>query len=79
MFLEPFALAEQQELSKANLIDLVRQIAPSLGQSRRHALHKLRRPLEVVGAVIFGFQYSKQCVVFQPVPLVVPELFKGGL
>src|SRR4029453_8181593 len=79
MFLKPFPLTEQQELSKANLIDLARQLAPSLGQSCRHAFDKLRRPLEVVGAVVSGFQYSKQCVIFQPVRLVVAELFKGGL
>ncbi len=78
MFLKPFPLAKQQELSKANLIDLARQIAPGLGQSFWHTLDQLRRPLEVVGAVIFGFQYSKERVIFQPVRLVVAELLKGN-
>ena len=77
MSLKPFPLAKQQELSKANLIDFARQIAPGSRQSFWHALDQLRRPLEVVGAVIFGFQYSKERVIFQPVRLVMAELLKG--
>src|SRR5262249_173848 len=57
---EPFALAEQQELSKATLIDIVRQIAPRSSQSRRRTVHQLYRPLEVVGAVVTGFQRPEQ-------------------
>src|SRR5262249_62220787 len=38
MSFQPFALAEQQELSEANLIDVARQIAPGLGYSCRLTL-----------------------------------------
>jgi hypothetical protein len=38
MVLKPFPLAKQQELSKANLLDLARQLAPGLGQSCWHTL-----------------------------------------
>jgi len=41
MFLQPFALAEQQELRKTNLIDPGRQIAPGCGQSGRNAPDQL--------------------------------------
>ena len=79
MFLQPFALAEQQELRKTNLIDPGRQIAPGCGQSGRHAPDQLCRPFEVVSSVVFGFQYPEQGIIFQPVRLVVAELFKESL
>src|SRR5260221_11010604 len=37
MFPQPFALAEQKELGKANPLDRFRQVAPRLGQGRGFA------------------------------------------
>jgi hypothetical protein len=77
VFLKPFSLGETIELSKTNLIDLIREITPGLGQSFRHTLDQLRRPLEIVSAIVPDFERSKERVIFQPVRLLVAELFKG--
>jgi hypothetical protein len=39
-------------LSKASELDLVRQLAPRLGQRSRGAPDQLDRPLEIAGAVV---------------------------
>src|SRR5215813_15297698 len=43
---DPFALAVQQELSKADFIDVARQIMPRAGQGCRHTLDQLNRPFK---------------------------------
>ena len=68
VLLEALRLAKQQELSKANELDLIRQLAPRLGQRGRRAPDQLGRPLEVAGAVVPGLQRAEQGVVVQPEP-----------
>ena len=75
---EAFALAEEQELREANLLDFTRQLAPRSGQSCGIAAHQIGRPVDVPGAVILLFQDSKQRVIFEPMRLLVTELFKGN-
>ena len=56
VFFELIRLAKDQKLRKANLIDMIRQFAPRLGERRWIALNQFGWPLEVVGAVIPGLQ-----------------------
>jgi len=75
---EAFPLAEKQELSEVNLLDFARQLAPGAVQSCGLAAHQLGRPIHVPGAVRLLFQHSKERVIFQPMRLLVAELFKSG-
>jgi hypothetical protein len=79
VFLQAFRLAEQQELGKPNLIDLVRQLLARMRQSRGKAADQLYGPLEVIGVVMSGFQRTEQRVIFQPMGVKIAELFIGGL
>ena len=78
VLLEACPLAEQQELCEADLIDRVRQVPAGPGQGSRVAPDQLGRPLEVIGALVPGFQRPEQGVVLQPVRLLVAELLIGG-
>src|SRR5262249_61004874 len=79
MFFKPRPLAKQQELSKTNLINLIRKLTPSLDQGCRNPPHHLPRPFEIVSAIIMDFQGSKERVIFQPVRLILAELIEGDL
>ncbi len=79
VLLEPLRLAEQQELGKANQLDLVRQLSPSPGQGGGSALDQLCRPLEVVRVVVPGLQRAEQSVVLQPARVVLAKLPVSGL
>jgi hypothetical protein len=56
VLLELVGLTEQQELCKANLIDLTCQLSPRLGQGIGAAPYQLGWSLWVIGAAILGFQ-----------------------
>ena len=75
---ETLRLPREQELSKANELDLVRQLAPRLIQRSRGAPDQLDGPLEIVGAFVLVFQRAEQGVVVQPEPLGLTELFISG-
>ena len=60
VFLEPFALPEQQELSEADLLDSVRQLTAGPSQCCRDTLNQLCRPLEVICAVVLQLQRAEQ-------------------
>ena len=51
----------------------------ALRQGRRVALDQLRRPLQIIGAVVPGLQRSEQSVIFQPVRLVMAELLVSAV
>src|SRR5439155_8617646 len=76
MGLEAGGLTEQQELSKPSLLDLARQISPRLVDRGRLAADEIFRPLEIPGAAVSGFQRVEQCVIVQPVSLVLTEALK---
>ena len=40
-------------------------------------MNQLFRPIQVIGAIIFGFQSPKQCIVFQPMSLLCAENADG--
>src|SRR5215469_17390943 len=73
---ELIALAEQQKLRKPSLIDLIRQFSMCAGQSSGTTLNEVFRPIQVIGAIIFGFQGPKQCIVFQPMFLLCTEIIE---
>ena len=78
VLLETFRLPREQELSKANELDLVRQLAPRLSQRSRGAPDQLDGPLEIAGAVVPVLQRAEQGVVVQPEPVGLTELFISG-
>ena len=76
--LELIALAEEQKLCKADLVDFIRQFAARSGESLRLTLNHFFRPFEVISAVILGLQRPEQRVVFQPMFLLGAELIECG-
>lgn len=79
MLLQARRLSKEQELGKADLIDLVRQFSSGLRQRARSATGQLGRPLKIVGPAVPLLQRAKQRVVLQPAGMVPAELCKGGL
>ena len=79
ILLQAFRLAKKQELCKANLIDLARQLASRTLQSRREPSDQLGWPFEVIGVVVPNLKRSEQSVIFQPMPMRVAELLIVGL
>ena len=79
MFLKPLRPGEIKGIERNNLIDLIREIIPGLGQDFRHTLDQLPWPLEVVSAIVPKFQRSKEGIIFQPMRLLVAELLKSNL
>src|ERR1700724_3634143 len=77
MLLELIGLAEQQELRKANLINLSCQLSPRIGESARASLNQLCWPLQIMSSLILFFQCPEQNVVFQPMRLSGAELVVG--
>src|SRR5262249_56546783 len=74
--LHPAPLPIQQELSEAESLNPVRQIAPRPGQGCRLALNELCGPIEIACAAVAGFQGAEQCVIVQPMCLFMAKLFK---
>ena len=66
---ETLCLFEDQELGKANLIHLLRQILASLGHSRGSAANEFCRPFKIRDAMELLFQDPKERIVFQPMCL----------
>src|SRR5262249_59377985 len=78
-FYRPRPRGKKRELSKQNLINLIRKFPPSLDQGCRNPPHQFPRPFEIVSAIITDFQGSKERVIFQPVRLILAELIEGDL
>ena len=66
VFLQLIGLPREQELGKANLLDLRCQLIPRIREGLRPPLNQLRWPLQIVRIVILDFQRLKERVVFQP-------------
>ena len=79
MLLQAFRLAEQQELSKPNLIDLAHQLLARTRQDLRNPSDQLNRPVEVIGVIVLGLQRTEQCVILQPMAMKIAELLIRGL
>ena len=78
MLLQARGLAKEEELGKADLIDLARQLLSDLGQRARSATDQLGRPREVVCPAVLLFQCAKQRVVLEPAGMVLAELCISG-
>ena len=66
VFFESFALPKQQILSKADLLDLFRQLNPSPSQCYRNTVNQVCRPLQVICAVVSQLQRAEKTVIIEP-------------
>src|SRR4029077_16452993 len=66
---------EDQELGKADLIDQWRQLLPSLSDGRRSASNEFCGPFKIGDALELLLQAPEECVVFQPVGLLMTKHF----
>ena len=78
MLLQARRLAKEQELGEADLIDLARQLLPSLGQRARSTTGQFGRPLKIMDPTVPQLQRAKQRVVLQPAGMVLAELCISG-
>src|SRR5262245_56651779 len=63
--LQPRALAEQQELGEANLLELERQFSPDPFDRSGRATYEIIGPLQIIGTRIPAFQRPEERVVVQ--------------
>jgi hypothetical protein len=70
------ALPVQQELGKPNPVDVARQLPPDLLEGGRGAADELFRPFQITAFVVSDFQRAKQCVVVQPMGVIVAKLLE---
>ena len=76
VFLQARALAEQEELAEADLVDFSREIPARPIERGRRPLDELRRPLEIRRASVSLLERAEQGVVVQPVGLRLAELLE---
>src|SRR5262249_49669980 len=77
ILLETIALPAEQELRKAHLGDRFGEFLPSRAESVTTAPDQLRRPFQIIDAVVFSLERSEQRVVVEPVGLALAELIEN--